>query len=103
MSYTEKHYTPKEVGKLLHLAESTVRGLFSGLPGVVTIERPRLKAKRPYTTIRISESALSDWYGRHGGGFTSKGKSVGRVVKKSLVGSGEVSVVPLSGSDRLVS
>lgn len=99
-SATEQHYTPKEVGAMLNLSPSTVRDLFDGLPGVLRIERPRLRTKRAYTTLRISQSALDAWYARHaGGGLRRKVQTVGGRVEKTLVGRNKRGVVALSGPD----
>lgn len=96
----DRHYTPKEVGQLLNLSASTVRDLFDGLPGVLRIERPRLRTKRAYTTLRISQSALDAWYARHaGGGLSGKVQAVGGRVQKTLVGRDKRGVVTLSGPD----
>jgi hypothetical protein len=95
----DQHYTVGEVAERLHLSESSVRNLFSGLPGVVTIERPRLRGKRVYTTLRISESALCGWYERHSGG-PCKVQPSGSVIEKPLVARRKASVEAFSSSDR---
>jgi hypothetical protein len=95
----EPHFTVREVAERLKLSESTVRSLFSGLPGVVSIERPRLRHKRAYTTLRISESALAGWYERHSGG-PCKIQPSGRVIEKPLVTRRKASVEAFSSSDR---
>lgn len=95
----ESHYTVREVAERLKLSETTVRTLFSGLDGVVCIERPRLRHKRPYTTLRISESALADWYSRHSGLRPTEVQPVRRGVEKTLVARRKGGVVPLSGAD----
>lgn len=95
----EQHYTPQQVAERLGLSPETVRSLFDGLPGVVRIERPRLRTKRAYVTLRISESALSAWYDRHAGGLGAEIQPIGRRVKKTLVGRREMGVVTLSGAD----
>ena len=51
------YYTPSEVAKMLKLSESKVRELFAGRPGVVVIHAQKL-GRRPYRTIRISDTAL---------------------------------------------
>jgi len=99
-SATEKHYTPAEVGKMLHLSPSTVRDVFDGLPGVLVIKRPGIQGrKQPYTTLRISESALAAWYDRHASGSAGKVQPVGRRVEKTLVRRNKRSVVAFRGAD----
>jgi hypothetical protein len=96
----EPHYTVREVAERLKLAESTVRSLFSGLPGVVAIERPRLRHKRAYTTLRISESALRGWYERHSAGAAPEFQPIRSGVEKPLVRGRKRGVEAFSGADR---
>jgi hypothetical protein len=96
----DQHYTVTEVAKLLHLSESVVRGCFAGLPGVLTITRPRLVGKREYTSIRIPASVLRAWHERHSGGGVGEVQHVGGLIQQSLVLGDKRRVVPLSRAQR---
>ena len=54
----ERHYAPAEVAELWHLDVETIRRLFRDEPGVLVLQGPFKKGKRPYTTIRIPQSVL---------------------------------------------
>jgi hypothetical protein len=54
----ERHYTPSEVAALWRLSVETVRRLFQNEPGVMVLQAPIRKGKRPYKTIRIPHSVL---------------------------------------------
>ena len=54
----ERHYTPSEVGALWCLNVETIRRMFQDEPGVVVLQGPTKKGKRPYKTIRIPHSVL---------------------------------------------
>ncbi len=55
----QRHYTPEELGSLWGLSSDTVRRLFEHEPGVLLIERPRLRGQRRYRTLRIPESVAA--------------------------------------------
>ena len=55
-SAVERHYTPEEIASIWNLSVDTVRRLFEGEAGVLIIERPRLRSRRRYRTLRIPES-----------------------------------------------
>jgi hypothetical protein len=55
---TERHYKPSEVAALWLLNDETIRQLFRDQPGVVVLQGPIKKGKRPYKTIRIPQSVL---------------------------------------------
>jgi hypothetical protein len=55
----ERHYTPEELANLWSLSADTVRRLFEREPGVLLIERPRLRGRRRYRTLRIPESVAA--------------------------------------------
>lgn len=57
-SPAERHYAPSEVAKLWGLNIETIRRLFQDEPGVVVLQAPVKKGKRPYKTIRIPQSVL---------------------------------------------
>ena len=61
---TERHYTPAEVAELWQLDVETVRRLFKNEPGVIVLQSPARKGKRPYKTIRIPLSVLNHLHGR---------------------------------------
>ena len=54
----ERHFAPSEVAERWHLNAETVRRLFQDEPGVVVLQAPFKKGKRPYKTIRIPQSVL---------------------------------------------
>jgi hypothetical protein len=54
----EHHYAPCEVAELWHLDAETIRRLFQDEPGVVVLQAPIRKGRRPYKTIRIPQSVL---------------------------------------------
>lgn len=54
----ERHYAASEVAELWHLNVETIRRMFQDEPGVVVIQGPVKKGKRPYKTIRIPHSVL---------------------------------------------
>ena len=54
----ERHYTPAEVAELWNLDVETIRRIFQDEPGVVVLQAPVKKGKRPYKTIRIPQSVL---------------------------------------------
>ena len=55
---TERHYKPSEVAALWLLNDETIRQLFRDQPGVIVLQGPVKKGKRPYKTIRIPHSVL---------------------------------------------
>ena len=53
----EPHYTPKQLGELWGLDESTVRRMFQDEPGVLKIGKAnRRDGRRDYVSLRIPES-----------------------------------------------
>ncbi len=54
----ERHYTASEVGALWCLNVETIRRMFQDETGVVVLQGPVKKGKRPYKTIRIPHSVL---------------------------------------------
>jgi hypothetical protein len=54
----ERHYAPSEVAALWNLNVETIRRMFQDESGVVVLQCPVKKAKRPYKTIRIPHSVL---------------------------------------------
>ena len=54
----ERHYAPSEVADLWRLNVETIRRLFQNEPGVMVLQGPIRKGKRPYRTIRIPHSVL---------------------------------------------
>jgi len=55
----ERHYAPSEVAALWHLSVEMIRRMFRDEPGVVVLQGPIKKGKRPYKTIRIPQSVLT--------------------------------------------
>jgi hypothetical protein len=58
----ERHYKASEVAALWVLNVETIRRLFQDEPGVVVLQGPIKKGKRPYKTIRIPQSVLARVY-----------------------------------------
>ena len=54
----ERHYKPCEVAELWQFDVETIRRLFQDEPGVMVLQSPVKKGKRPYKTIRIPQSVL---------------------------------------------
>ena len=54
----ERHYTAGEVAELWKFDVETVRRIFDNEPGVVVLQAPAKKGKRPYKTIRIPQTVL---------------------------------------------
>jgi hypothetical protein len=54
----EQHYAPAEVAGLWHLDVETIRRMFQDEPGVMVLQSPVKKGRRPYKTIRIPQSVL---------------------------------------------
>jgi hypothetical protein len=54
----ERHYAPCELAEFWHLDVETIRRLFQTEPGVVVLQAPVKKGRRPYKTIRIPQSVL---------------------------------------------
>ena len=54
----ERHYAPSEVAQLWQFNVETIRRLFQDEPGVVVLQAPVKKGRRPYKTIRIPQSVL---------------------------------------------
>lgn len=76
------HYTPHEIADMLQLSVDTVRGIFSEMPGVVKIERPRANRKaRPYVTLRIPADTFRQWYNSASVGWNER-KPRGRKAMK---------------------
>jgi hypothetical protein len=58
LAAAERHYAPSEIGELWQLNVETIRRLFQNEPGVIVLEGPARKGKRPYKTIRIPQRVL---------------------------------------------
>ena len=54
----ERHYAPGEVAEIWQFNVEMIRRLFQNEPGVVVIQAPVKKGRRPYKTIRIPQSVL---------------------------------------------
>lgn len=54
----ERHYSSSDVAALWKLDVQTIRRTFQDEPGVVVLQSPIKKGKRPYKTIRIPQSVL---------------------------------------------
>jgi hypothetical protein len=54
----ENHFTATEVAGLWKFDVETIRRLFDDEPGVVVLQAPAKKGKRPYKTIRIPQTVL---------------------------------------------
>ena len=54
----ERHYAAAQVAELWQFNVETIRRLFQDEPGVVVLQAPVRKGRRPYKTIRIPQSVL---------------------------------------------
>ena len=54
----ERHYTPGEVAELWQFNVETIRQLFQNEPGVMVLQSPIKKGKRPYKSLRIPHCVL---------------------------------------------
>jgi hypothetical protein len=54
----EQHYAPNEIAARWCLNVETIRRMFQNEPGIVVLQGPIKKGKRPYKTIRIPHSVL---------------------------------------------
>lgn len=54
----EPHYSVQEIADSWGLCEKAVRDIFRNEPGVVRIHRPKSRAKRAYTALRIPRSVV---------------------------------------------
>ena len=59
----EQHYTPAELGELWGLHPKTIIRLFRNAPGVLKLQRQRLRGN-PYVTLRIPESVATEAHRR---------------------------------------
>jgi hypothetical protein len=55
---SERHYAPAEVAALWNLNVETIRRLFQNEPGVMVLQAPVKRGRRPYKTIRIPQTVL---------------------------------------------
>lgn len=77
----ERHYSADEIAVAWNVSAESVRRIFRDLPGVVKLERPRVrKGARPYVTLRIPESVLSRVHEDRARGFSFKVQGRGRGV-----------------------
>ncbi len=58
----EQHYTPRELGELWRLDESTIRRMFQDEAGVLKIGAVGRRNKRDYVTLRIPASTAARFY-----------------------------------------
>lgn len=85
---------------MLKLSVDTVRGIFSEMPGVVKITRPRTNRRaRPYVTLRIPDATFRQWYDAASAGWGEEVQGVRRRVKNPLVAGDKRRIVALSGLD----
>ena len=54
----ERHYTAGEVADMWRFDVETVRRIFDRESGVIVLQAPARKGKRPYRTIRIPQTVL---------------------------------------------
>ncbi|HEV2304369.1 MAG TPA: hypothetical protein VGR93_02525 [Candidatus Acidoferrales bacterium] len=63
-SVLERCFSPEQIAELWALSPDTVRRIFEHESGVLVIERPRIRGKRRYRTLRIPESVAQRVYHR---------------------------------------
>jgi len=54
----EPHYSAAELAAVWNLNVETIRRIFQDEPGIVVLQSPVKRGKRPYKTIRIPQSVL---------------------------------------------
>ena len=54
----ERHYRPAELAESWGLSVKVIRQIFSSEPGVLRVDRPEMRNKRGYCTMRIPESVV---------------------------------------------
>jgi hypothetical protein len=54
----ERHFTATDVADMWKFDVETIRRLFDDEPGMVVLQTPIKKGKRPYRTIRIPQTVL---------------------------------------------
>jgi hypothetical protein len=52
----ERHYKATELAELWGMSVKLVRKIFAAEPGVLKVDRPELRNKRGYCSLRIPES-----------------------------------------------
>lgn len=63
-SALERCYSLEQIAEFWALSVDTVRRIFEHEAGVLIIERPRIRGKRQYRTLRIPESVAQRVYHR---------------------------------------
>jgi len=56
MRALERHYKATELAEQWSLSPKVVRKIFAAEPGVLKVDRPELRNKRGYCSLRIPES-----------------------------------------------
>lgn len=64
VTFTEPHYTAKELGAKWHLSAVAIRRAFRNEPGVLRYGRPKKGHQRDYVSIRIPHSVAERVYRR---------------------------------------
>lgn len=57
---TEKHFTPKELGKLWGFSEDKIREMFREVAGVLKVGTSFRRGRQGYLSIRIPESVAAE-------------------------------------------
>lgn len=70
---TEKHFSPQEIAEMWGLSRRTISDMFRELPGVLKYEKPRLRGRRGYVTLRIPASLVEQAHRRLTGREKVKG------------------------------
>jgi hypothetical protein len=65
VSAHEQHYRPKEIARMWGWSVKTVLRRFRNEPGILKVERPEGRKKRPYCQITIPESVMMRVYSRY--------------------------------------
>lgn len=60
-AFTEKHFSPAELGELWNLSANSIRRMFESEPGVLIFDN---SANRRHRTLRIPESVAGRVYAR---------------------------------------
>ena len=63
VEFSQRHFTPNELAKIWGMHPSTIRRIFSKIPGVLKLNS--MEAGKTYSTLRIPESVVAAWHEEH--------------------------------------
>lgn len=63
VAFSQRHFTPNELAKIWGMHPSTIRRIFSKIPGVLKLHSG--EAGKCYSTLRIPASVAAAWHEEH--------------------------------------